>query len=129
MLNGLLMFLIFLLWWLPSLILSFSFTSYNILWFFIYFIMTIGIFFAFWKQKMNRNYICFLLLNYLYHFSFRMFFVYYNNDFYSIILFLVSILISTLWYHENRKIDTTSSNYLLPYLFGTFSLILLFIYR
>ena len=127
--NGILLFLIFVLWWLPSLILSFDFAIYNILWFFIYFIITLGIFKTFWKHRINCNYICLLLLNYLYHFSFRIFLVYYSNYFYSAILFLISILISALWYHENKKIDEESSYYLLPYLFGTLSLILLFIYR
>ena len=129
MLNGLIMFLIFLLWWLPSLILGFSFTTYNILWFIIYFIITIGIFKVFLKHRINRNYLCLVLLNYLYHFSFRIFFVYYQNYFYSFILFLVSLLISTFWYHENQKIDKESSYYLLPYLFGSLSLLLLFIHR
>ena len=129
MINGLLMLLIFLLCWLPSLIVGFEAAAYNILWLFIYFFMTLGIFKIFQKHKTNRQYICLLLLNYLYHHSFRIFFVYYNNYFYAFTILLINILISGFWYYETRKIDKATSYYLLPYLFGVLSLILLFIYR
>ena len=120
------MFLIFLLWWLPSLALEFTSTCYNMLWILIYFVMTIGIFSLFWKQKINRNFLCLLLLNYLYHHSFRVFFIYYDNTFYSVIILLVSIALGLIWFFETRKLDKRNSLYLLPYLFGTLSLIFFF---
>ena len=129
MLEVILLSLIFILWWLPSLILKFDFTVYNLFWLIIYIIISIGIFNLFKKQKICPRYICWLLLCYIYHFSFRVFFVYYQNTLYSLVVFIIGLLISLAWYFETKKIDRLNSLYLLAFLFAHLSLGLLFIYH
>ena len=126
--NFSLMVFIFLSWWVPSFILPFEITIYNVLWIIIFFFITLSTFTIINKNKLSNNYICFLLINYLYCHSFRIFFVHYYNTFYASIIFVVSIITSVIWVCETRKIDKSGSYYLLPYLFGVTSLLLLFIY-